>query len=572
MRMLPPYIDNTTSNAERKMFRILQEATGLNEWYCLHSLGVSRHITKREGEIDFLLIGPYGIFVIEVKGGRVKREDGVWKFTDRYGRISTKKESPFAQARTALYSIKAELAQKFGDDIQGHVFGYGVAFPDITFSTESPEWDPATIFDSRDLGRPFQQFIDRISDYWRKRQNGDKHLDKDTAGKVVAYLRGNFETIRPVGLDIEDSETGLFELTKEQYGALDAMQNNERIIFTGPAGTGKTLLAIEKARRNNALGIPTLFLCFNRLLSLHLAEIVRNEKLEHVHVDSLHHFMHNIISRGGYSEDIERGQESPDLFSAIYPEYFLKAWGRNEPYEELIIDEGQDILTPEYITALDTVVKGGFQKGTWAIFMDPETQKDMFASFDEMVFKELLQYAASYQLTVNCRNTKPIAIQAEVISGYPLGKVKKVDGLPVKYIWYEGVVDQAAQVTECVNGLLGDGVKPQDIVILSTKRYQASLAGSGRLRLSTGFYQLGKGKTATHHNLIGCGSIQSYKGLESSVVILTDIEDIHTTDMNTVNYVGYSRARNALFVSINGNLKNKYREHFAEIASAERKK
>ena len=572
MKMLPPYIDNTTSNAERKMFQIIQGVNGLNEWYCLHSLGVSRHITKREGEIDFLLVGPYGIFVIEVKGGRVKREDGVWKFTDRYGRISTKKESPFAQARTALYSIKAELTQKFGDDVQRYVFGYGVAFPDITFIAESPEWDPLMIFDSRDLGRPFQQFIDRISDYWRRRQNGGKILDTETVEKIVAYLRGNFETIRPVGLDIEASEVELFELTKEQYGALDAMQNNERIIFTGPAGTGKTLLAIEKARRNNTLGIPTLFLCFNKLLSLYLTEVVRNEKLEYVRVDSLHHFMHNIISQGGFAGDIERGQDSPDLFSTVYPEYFLKAWGENETYQELIIDEGQDILTPEYIMALDVVVKGGFQKGTWAIFMDPETQKDMFVSFDEMVFKELLQYAASYKLTVNCRNTRPIAIQAEVISGYPLGKVKKIDGLPVKYIWYESIVDQAAQVTECVNGLIKDGIKPQDIVILSTKRYQASLAGSGRLRLSTGFYQLGKGETTTHRNLIGCGSIQSYKGLESSVVILSDIEDIDTADMNTVNYVGYSRARNALFVSINSSLKNKYREHFAKIASDERKK
>ena len=43
-------------------------------------------------------------------------------------------------------------------------------------------------------------------------------------------------------------------------------------------------------------------------------------------------------------------------------------------------------------------------------------------------------------------------------------------------------------------------------------------------------------------------------------------------DAITVNYVGYSRARNALFVSINSGLKSKYREHFAKIASDERKK
>lgn len=115
-------------------------------------------------------------------------------------------------------------------------------------------------------------------------------------------------------------------------------------------------------------------------------------------------------------------------------------------------------------------------------------------------------------------------------------------------------------------------MRPDDITILSAKRYQASLAGSGRLRLDTGHYQLGKGKTSTHKNLIACGTVQSYKGLESSVVILTDIEDIDTADMKTVNYVGYTRARTALYVSIDRKLKKKYQEHFTKIAASEGRK
>lgn len=572
MKMLPPYIEKTTSNAERKLFRMFQEAKDLDEWYCLHSLGISRHFSKREGEIDFLFIGPAGIFVIEAKGGRVQREGGIWKFTDRYGRVARKKESPFNQARSALYSLKAELAQKFGSDVHKYVFGYGTAFPDITFSEESPEWDQAAILDSRNMNRPFAEFLTQLSNYWYSRQKGGKQLDDKTIKQLVSYVRGDFEAIRPVSLDIQESEARILDLTEEQYGALDAMEENERTIFSGPAGTGKTLLAIEKARRNNERGIKSLFICYNRLLGLQLAEVIRKEKLTHVKVDSLHHFFYETITTGGYGEILEQNQQSEKLFSEIYPDYFLKAWKSDNAYQELIIDEGQDILTTEYITALDAALEGGLQKGHWSLFMDPETQRDMFISFDEVVYRELKKQAASYQLTINCRNTKPIAVQAEVISGYPLGRIKKVEGLPVKYLWYDTQVDQAAQISDCVNDLLRDGIKPDDITLLSTKRYQASLAGSGRLRLNAGHYQLGKGTGSTHKNLVACGTIQSYKGLESSIVILTDIEEIDAEDMKTVNYVGYTRARTGLWVSINRKLKKKYQEHFTRIAASESKK
>lgn len=571
MKMLPDYIDQTTSNAERKLFRLFRDAEGMDDWYCLHSFGISKHISKREGEIDFLFIGPDGIFVIEVKGGRVQRENGSWKFTDRYGRITQKKESPFSQARTALYSLRADLVQKFGDQIHKYVFGYGVAFPDITFTTESPEWDRAMVFDSRNLGNPFSDFMSGIGTYWRSRQRGGKYLDKKAVKELVNYLRGDFETIRPVNLDIQDSEEGILRLTEEQYGALDAMEENDRTIFSGPAGTGKTLLAVEKARRNNEHGIKTLFLCFNRLLGAHLEEVAAREQLTSVKVDSLHHFFHDTIINAGYGGELERKErEDPaKLFTEAYPELFLRAWNKDNEYQELIIDEGQDILTAGYITALDETLSGGFKSGHWTLFMDPETQKDMFVSFDEEVYRELKGLGASYRLTVNCRNTKPIAIQAEVISGYPLGQVKKVEGLPVRYLWYESAIDQARQVSDCVNQLLADGVSPDDITILSAKRYQASIAGSGRLRLKAGHYQLGHTRPSRHKNLIACGTIQSYKGLESSVIILTDIEDIASGDMKTVNYVGYTRARTALRVSITQKLKKEYKEHFAKIAASE---
>ena len=46
-----------------------------NEWIGLHSIEMSEHIKHSWGQTDFVLIGPPGIFVIEVKGGGVIKFD-----------------------------------------------------------------------------------------------------------------------------------------------------------------------------------------------------------------------------------------------------------------------------------------------------------------------------------------------------------------------------------------------------------------------------------------------------------------------------------------------------------------
>lgn len=565
MILIPPYIDNIISSAEAKILRLFGESKDLNNWFCLHTLGVSEHIFKREGEIDFVIVGSEGVFVFEIKGGRVKRKDGLWLFTDRYGRITQKKESPFTQARTALYSIRNNLAKKFGQEILENVFGYGVIFPDIVFDVTSPEWDREIIYDRSGLKEPISGYISRLASYWASRQKKAVKLQPELIKEIVDFLRKDFEIVYPVSLDLRESEEQIAALTQEQYRALDAMELNRRLIFSGSAGTGKTLLAIEKARRNNAKGIKTLLICYNRLLGSYLAEVIKNEKLEFVKADSLHQFFYKCISDKGLTGELNKHNDRKDFFSEIYPTLFTKAWQEQPQFMELIIDEGQDILTEKYISALDQVVAGGFREGSWTLFTDPEAQKNMFSRFDPDIYEKLRNISASYRLTVNCRNTKPIAMQAEVVTGYPLGEVRKAKGVPVKYLWYSNSSDQAHQVSEAVNKLLAENVAPEDITILSPMRYQDSLAGSGKLRISAAVYQLGQGKYGDNRGLIGCSTIQGYKGMENSVVILTDIEDFNSEDAKTVNYVGFTRPRSLLIVSADRKLKQVYETYFSDV-------
>src|SRR5260221_13781243 len=105
-RMIPSTIHPMVkSGAERRLYELLRDAPGTEDWVCLHSLGLARHASKRRGEIDFLLLTRLGIFVLEVKGGRVARRDGLWIHTDRFGQETSRHESPFDQASSAMFSL-----------------------------------------------------------------------------------------------------------------------------------------------------------------------------------------------------------------------------------------------------------------------------------------------------------------------------------------------------------------------------------------------------------------------------------------------------------------------------------
>src|SRR5688572_12118420 len=95
--MYPPEIPaEVQSNAERKIFDLVRMDLS-NEWSALHSVGLITHRTKPWAEIDFVLIGPAGVFCLEVKGGRIARRDGRYLFTDRNDVTTVKDQGPFEQ-------------------------------------------------------------------------------------------------------------------------------------------------------------------------------------------------------------------------------------------------------------------------------------------------------------------------------------------------------------------------------------------------------------------------------------------------------------------------------------------
>ena len=232
-------------------------------------------------------------------------------------------------------------------------------------------------------------------------------------------------------------------------------------------------------------------------------------------------------------------------------------WGRmaleelGEQYDVLVVDEAQDIFDEDPLGFFDDIIVGGLRNGRWAMFGDFTRQ----ALYDSHANPEILaKHSDNYtsaRLLINCRNTKRIATEISRLSGFdtPPFWLRSEEGEPVDYSYYRNSVTFADSLETSVSRMLGQGIAPQDIVILSPRRLaNSSVAALGQI---AGIPVV---DCAEHHNwtrrTIKFSTIHSFKGLESQVVILVDIDDVDSERAQALLYVGMSRARSLLILIV----------------------
>ena len=560
MKLIPDYISAGSNGSERRLFEILRRSEGLKGWFGLHSFNLIRHASKREGEIDFLIVGPAGLFVLEVKGGQLKRKNGAWLVKDRFKRQYRKQESPFDQAKSGLYSLTSDLVKNLGFRADRHVFGYGVVFTAMEFKVGSPEWDRAIICDKLDLQQPIESYVERLATHWRARGRGKQDLSRRQVEELVAYLRGDFEAVLTLSDQVAESEVELAELTTEQIRTFDIASSNPRILLSGAAGTGKTMIAVEMLKRNVAQGQSVLLLCYNKLLAGYLKFLLAKQAVAgRYEVDTLHNFIRRHIHVP--NEQIDAAEDKTALFKKEFPDKFLSAVATQDirQFDYLIVDEAQDILSSRYLAVFDKIVNGGLDNGRWLVCLDNKSQ-NIYSTAGEIkpALESLRSKAAQLELTVNCRNTPNIAQAVELVAGIDIAEVKEKSGATVKYMWYKDVEDQLRQVSALIKRFLKEGFSAGDITILSPRAAENSLAES-RLRADFSMHRLipadfiGAGR----QDSIGYSTIHAYKGLENKAVVLTDIESINE-GRKLLNYVGLTRARALLAIAVKRDQKRSF--------------
>jgi primosomal protein N' len=118
----------------------------------------------------------------------------------------------------------------------------------------------------------------------------NQNLDKSIADLIQYHvLAPTFRLIPNPKLSIQETDEKFLQLTQEQYQLLDWLDEQKQVLIKGSAGTGKTLLLIEKARRLADQGFSVLVLCFNIRLSEYLKSVIKNSNL--VYVDNFHGFL-----------------------------------------------------------------------------------------------------------------------------------------------------------------------------------------------------------------------------------------------------------------------------------------
>jgi hypothetical protein len=548
--MIPPQPGPTRSRAEVRLFQRFRSELG-GEWTVLHSVGMAAHTSKRWAEADFVLVGPRGVYCVEVKGGRVTREAGVWRLIDASGNVNEKSEGPFEQAGGEEAALRRHLQSRQVERIgSGRIaIGWGVAFPDIRFTVTGPDIDLDVVYDASDEAGKMSAYVERLADHWYARLQrlwGRPPVDLHPAhvARVVSVLRPDFD-LRP-SLRYVAAAAGreLVRLTEEQCRILDGLQDAERVIIRGSAGTGKTMLAIEECRRLAALGHRVLFVCFN----VRLASWLRSTSpfIDGVDVHHFHGLARQLIQRAGRLHTLPDADESY-LNQVALPELafdVIVGGADQEKYDALVIDEAQDLLRQEYLMVLSALLQNGLERGLWRAFIDPK-QNAFGGAVPSM--GRLLEGtgAMPFRLTRNCRNTEPIALTTTLLAGVDLEETLGAEGPAVEEMEYRDRADGRRKLQTALNRLLGEGFAPRAITVLSRYRIHNSCLNETLPRLRV---PVRDGAPEVDDRAIGFSTVAAFKGLENDVIVLVDVDDLASPEGLRSVYVGTSRARTVLVV------------------------
>jgi len=516
------------------------------EWVVLHSLGLHGHEKKIWGEADIVVLSTKGFFALEVKGGKVSCANGVWHFGEPGGPSYTKREDPWTQSKGTMYAVRKILVDtdKAFDDL---LFGFGVVMPMETFTATGAEIEPAVLLDKREFGPNLGYYVGRLQRHWvaayeAKHGRKPRMPTREDIRHARNILRPDVESAFSIGSYLTSVDSQLLQLSNDQIRASRRMAANPRTIVRGKAGTGKTVIAVERAKQLAAEGCKVLYLCFNQLLARHMRLALEGDaRAKGIEVRHVHALYREVIARARMLPRLDEAGSEQELFASVFPQTFIAAaFGCGlPPWDALVIDEAQDLLTPDNIDAFDLMLgTPGINNGRWHIFFD-RLQNIYDTDVQSLVEKRLAEAQPAFDdLFENCRNTREVAVQASIISGIDLALDGAPDGPECENIYYRDQKSFVARIDDVVAGLIRHDVHPQDIAVLSTRRRENSLlAETDRL----GGVPLVDADSAGKGDMV-FSTMHSFKGLERKVILAIDMDEIGREQWAMLHYAGLSRA------------------------------
>jgi len=498
-----------------------------------------------EGEADFVVAHPdKGILVLEVKGGEVYERRGEWH--RRAGASGDKPiQNPFTQARRNMHALKEIIRENSADSsrrgLRGgrdYVHGYAVVFPHLHYRGPLPGYADRAIIISEPQLSAVQDAIEHAFDRWTDRE---LPMTPRAWGSLEAALLPRFAFYRPIGPELEAAAKQIHLLTEMQSQVyLQLLQGASRALVTGPAGSGKTILAVEQALLLAERGRRTLLLCYNRELATWIGERVDADPRGSAWSGSLtiRHF-HGLARELADAAEVPFRpitswsdafwtDEAPDIMSQAIA---VLGGDASASFDAVIVDEAQDFREEWWYPVVDLVC----DEGVLQVFMDPNQ-----SLWGEPKVPEI-GLPAPLVLKANCRNTKRVArTSANILSidAAPFGAAP--EGIDPKIIRASSAGQQRGLVAGQVRTLLED-LGPSQLVLLGpASKENGSLASVDEIagvRLVTAAteWRAGAGVLVT--------TARSFKGLEADAVIVYDLGRFGRLFTREDLYVASTRAR-----------------------------
>jgi len=538
---------STESKAERAVFDALRRQLPKG-WYAWHSLAV-RTADGDESEADFIIAAPgRGLLVLEVKGGQIQVNDGRWLQNGR------PIERPLDQAFRAARTIARRLEEK---KIKPPPWGVCAAFPDVAFGSSS-------------IGMPDDVATRVLSGYQLNYLNEalPELLSRALAGAPVAPP-SNSQWIAALhdlwgerwvpqlrlGERAVDDDAERVRIDAQQFLFLDVISSNRRVLVTGEAGTGKTLLAREAAVRAAATGKRALLLCFTEALAHWLAEGLRDSGVK---VSALYPYAAEILTRAAKPIPEQKDR-------AFWDQVLERALGEGhegiaaQNWDVVILDEAQDLDDGSWLFVLE-LARG--ERSLWA-FCDPSQKFWGDRSIPDCGWTNI-------PLRRAYRSHDSILNLARLYQGLDADLDSIRGGVAEGRI---GVASTTGALDDALNKEIGklcaEQFSPGQIAIVSAVGRQKNPTVATRDKL--GPYRLVRADSPESASNLVADTFLRIKGLEKRAVIVTDLSLIgpsYEKTRQTRMYIAITRAQDAVrFVDTESGLRSDrvLRELFPEL-------
>lgn len=522
MPITSPTQPKFTTNSERAVWKALYGQLGDDDL-----LVASQRITTagKDHEIDFVIVfADAGIVAVEVKGSRVWIEDGQWRQTMR-GKART--IHPVDQVRDAKYALRryVELDPRWGSRSRVR-WAHAVVLPythvdDEFEAPDCPRWAIAGRDDIDDLAYRLRSAVLGLETH-------NRLTTPDDIAVVQEILRGRMPLQRDVIGDAAEREATIDRLTEQQANILDAIQSLHRVELRGGAGSGKTWLAVEQARRLTGVGHHVALCCYSRGLAAWMRRRIAlfDETERPAYVGTFH----GLGTRWGAAPGSD---DDPDYWEHRLPEQMVTL-GREQPRDErfdaLVVDEAQDFADAWWPAAM-----AALRDDDGGLYVFTDEGQAVFSRYGGMP-ADLLPLVLDH----NLRNTRPIAETFFSLAPIRM-KLGDVDGPAVRLVPCSAA-DALAYADDEVDTLLEGGWRPRDVALLATgSRHPEQVA---RQEAGQDVYW----QSYWDDDQVFYGHVLGFKGLERRAVVLALNEKDGQVRARERLYVGLSRARDQLVV------------------------